>query len=219
MKRIYVLFSSIIIFSATLIAGEADSIKVKKALITGIEISGPVIGFIDNNNVNYEAYISYRKSFKYYLTADVIYSDYHYEQYNYNYDNSGFSIRIGTDINMLKPEMSTGNNFVGIGLKYGMSVFTQETPWLKFDNYWGSAESYIDPSTATGHYFQISGGVKAELFKNILIGWSVKANVFLFHTAGKGNKPVYLPGMGKTDKIIEPGAAFHIAWILPFGNN
>lgn len=219
MKKIYVLFFSIIISSITVNAAENDSIKVKKAIITGIELIGPVTGFINSDNINYEAYISYRKSFKYYIVAELAYSDFHYEQYNYNYDNSGFSIRLGTDINLLKPKMNKENNFVGVGIKYGLSVFSQETPWLKYDNYWGTTESFLDPSTATGHYLQLSGGVKAELFKNILIGWSLKANLLLFHTAGKNNKPAYIPGMGNTDKTISLGATYHIAWILPLEKN
>ena len=219
MKKICVLFSSIIIFSTLVSADEPDTIVVQKAFITGIELTGPVIGFINPDNVNYEAYISYRKSFKYYLVASIAYSNYHFEQYNYNYDNNGIAISLGTDINLLKPKMRTGNNFVGIGIRYGLSVFTQETPWLKYDNYWGSSEAQLDPKTATGHFIQLSGGVKAELFKNILIGWTVKVNLLMFHTAGKDNRPVYIPGMGSSDKTIGQGVAFHIAWMIPTGKN
>ena len=115
--------------------------------------------------------------------------------------------------------MRTGNNFVGIGLRYGLSVFTQETPWLKYDNYWGSSETLIDSKAATGHYLQLSGGVKAELFKNLLIGWTVKVNLLMFHTAGSDNRPVYIPGMGNSDKAIGQGIAFHIAWMIPTGKD
>lgn len=215
MKRISVLFFSILVIGSLSDINAQDSLKVQKALIFGVDLVGPVSGFINNDKSNFEGYISYRLNFKYYITAEAGYSGYNYSQYNYDYKNNGFFIRMGTDINLLKPRKGIGDHFAGIGLKYGMSVFSQETPWFKYENYWGSRESSIQTKTTSGHFFQLSGGIKAEVLKNILMGWTVKANFLIYQGAGKGNRPLYIPGMGIADGSFRPSIAFHIAWMIP----
>ena len=215
MKKIYVLFSSLIILTSALYADVADSLESRKAIIFGIELSGPVIYTLDNNNQNYEGYIALRMNHKYYLVGEAGYSKYKYEQYNYTSENRGMFIRIGTDINLLKQDAKIGNNFVGIGLRYGLSFFNHETPWYKYENYWGLVESSIPEKNINGHFLQISGGIKAELFDNIFIGWTIRANLMIYQSSGKENKPVFIPGMGGTDGTIEPGISFHLAWQIP----
>ncbi|MEE4116901.1 MAG: DUF6048 family protein [Marinilabiliaceae bacterium] len=215
MKKTFVLFSSILILGSISNLYAQDSLKVQKALIIGADLVGPVAGLINSENSNLEAYVSYRLNFKYYITAEAGYSGYNYSQYNYDYTNEGFFIRLGTDINLLKPKTGIGNHFAGIGLKYGVSVFSQETPWLKYDNYWGTTESSVPGATTSGHFFQLSGGIKAEVLRNILLGWTVKANLLLYHGAGKANRPLYVPGMGISDGSFRPSIAFHIAWMIP----
>ena len=219
MKKIYVLFLSLIIFCSSLSAITSDTLKVQKAIILGAEITGPIMGVINSDLLSYEGYVSYRLSHKFYLTAETGYSEFKYEQYNYRYNSQGAFLRLGTDINLLKPETKPGNHYVGIGFKYGLSIFSQETPWLKYDNYWGTSESSKSQSTITGHFIQVSGGIKAELFNNILIGWTVRANLLLFHGGGKENRPVYIPGMGNADANFKPTIVFHIAWMIPVGKN
>ncbi len=215
MKRICALFSSLVLVSSALLAQETDSLPNRKALIFGVELTGPVIYAIDNNILNYEGYVSYRLNHKYYLVGEGGYSNYKYEQYNYACENRGVFIRIGTDINLLKPEKKIGNHYVGIGFRYGLAVFKQETPWLKYENYWGEIESEIPEKIVSGHFLSLSGGIKAELFNNVFIGWTIRINLMLYNSSGKENKPVFIPGMGGTDGTIEPGISFHLAWQIP----
>lgn len=215
MKKIYALFSSLFILSSALLAEEADSLVSKKALIFGVELSGPVIYAVDNNNLNYEGFVSLRLNHKFFLVAEGGYGNYKYDQYNYMCENQGVFFRLGTDINLLKPEKKIGNHYVGIGFRYGISMFKQETPWFKYENYWGEVESSIPGKTVHGHYLQMSGGIKAELFDNIFIGWTIRANLMIYQSSGKENRPVFIPGMGGTDGTIVPGISFHLAWQIP----
>ena len=215
MKRIYVLFSSLIILSSAIYGEVSDTLESRKALSFGIEITGPVIYSLNKNNQNYEGYTSLRLNHKYYLVAEAGYSNYQYEQYNYSCISNGFFFRIGTDINLLKPESKIGNNYVGIGFRYGLALFNQETPWYTYDNYWGEVESSISKKFVNGHFLQLSGGIKAELFDNLFIGWTIRVNMMIYQSSGKENKPVFIPGMGGTDGAIEPGISFHIAWQIP----
>jgi hypothetical protein len=215
MKRIYVLFSSLLLTAAAISAQEADSLPNRKALIFGVELTGPVIYAIDNNWLNYEAYVALRLNHKFYIVGEGGYSNYKYDQYNYSCENRGAFMRIGTDINLLKTEKETGNNFVGIGFRYGLAIFKQETPWFKYENYWGEIESEIPEKIVHGHFLSLSGGIKAELFDNIFIGWTIRVNMMLYNSSGKENRPVSIPGMGGTDGTIEPGISFHLAWQIP----
>ncbi len=215
MKRICVLFFSLILTATAISAQVIDSLPKRKALIFGVELSGPVIYAVDNNNLNYEGYVALRLNHKYYIVGEGGYGNFKYDQYNYNCENRGVFIRLGTDINLLKTNKDIGNHYVGIGLRYGLSIFKQETPWFKYENYWGEIESDIPEKIISGHFLALSGGIKAEVFDNVFIGWTIRVNMMLYNSSGKENKPVFIPGMGGTDGTIEPGISFHLAWQIP----
>lgn len=215
MKRISVLFISLFILSSYSSSQEADSIVAGGVVGIGIEISGPIIYAFDSSVLNLEGYISYRLNQKYYVIVEPGIATYSYSQYNYDYNSGGFFIRAGFDMNLLKPKVKPGNHFAGLGVRYGISLFNQETPWAASSNYWGSYDFSIEKRFVHAHFIEISGGVKAEIFRNILIGWSARARLLLYQSAGKTNKPVYIPGMGETGRGLRPSFSYHIIWLIP----
>lgn len=220
MKRIFVLFISGLIISLRLLSQEkeAEVSVIENPISIGFELSGPVIYGLDNSIMNYELSLGYRINQKYMAVLEPGISRYSYSQYNYDYLSSGMFIRIGTDINLLKSKNKPSNHYAGIGLRYGLSLFKQETPAASYSNYWGSHDFSLESKFIHAHFFELSGGVRAELFRNILIGWTFRTRVLIYQSGGEDSKPVNIPGLGGTDLGIQPGFSYHLIWILPFKN-
>jgi len=221
MRRTFKFSFSLSLLLCTLLlnAQEADTVKARKSISTGFDIIGPVLYALDNSKYSYEGHLSYRLNYKYYIVFEPGYSAYDYKQYNYEYHSEGWFLRIGTDISMLQPVASKINHFAGIGLRYGLSVFEQETPSVSIDSYWGKVYTSIPKNSVHAHFLEIQGSVKAELTKNFLIGWSVKLRTLIYSSGRNEEKAVYIPGMGGTDASIIPAVSYYIIYRIPIGSS
>jgi hypothetical protein len=209
--------SLLLLISCSLIRVHAqDTIPIPLKIHIGMEVSGPIIYYTDKNIRNTEGYISVDFDEKKTLMLAAGYLDYKYTQYNYTYLNSGFFIRTGIDFNLLKPDKSLGRYWAGIGLRYGLSLFNSEVPTYKKEDYWGTTSSSIEKQTNWGHFLEVSPGVRAEIFRNFSIGWSVSVRMLLHTNTGKDLKPIYFPGFGNGTKTISTGLSYFIVWNIPY---
>jgi hypothetical protein len=193
-----------------------DSVLIPLKIRVGIEISGPVIYFNDKNNLTLEGFVSGDLNEKITLYIGGGYSNYKYSQYNYDYVSHGVFFKAGPDFNLFKPEMAVGKYWGGIGVHYGISSFTSETPFLKQENYWGQASSLVAPDKRWGHFIEFSPGFRAELFRNFSIGWSISIRRLIFAGKDKDLRPVFIPGYGDGGRAFSTGINYFIVWNIPF---
>lgn len=182
----------------------------------GLEVSGPAIYISDANNLNTEGYVSVDVNEKRSWVLGAGYLNYKYSQYNYEYRNNGVYLRGGVDFNLLKPNKSLGKYWAGIGLRYGISLYSTEVPSFKYDNYWGTISSTIEKKTSLGHFIEASPGVRAEVFRNFSIGWTVSLRFLLSAGTGKDLRPVYFPGFGNGAKSFSTGLSYFLVWNIPY---
>lgn len=218
MRRTYRYIISLLLVQVLFLsyASAQDTITVPLNIKIGIEASGPVMYFTDKNILNTEAYISFDLNEKYSPALNAGFLNYRYSQYNYEYTNKGAFLRIGTDVNLLKPDKSQGKYWAGLGLRYGLSLFNSEVPSFVQENYWGSVTSFVPRQTSWGHFLEISPGVRAEIFKNISIGWTVSMRMLLYTGTGKDLRPIYFPGYGNGNKNVTAGINYFLVWNIPF---
>ncbi|NLV19171.1 MAG: hypothetical protein GXY51_06770 [Bacteroidetes bacterium] len=188
----------------------ADTVEVPLQISFGFDITGPVLYFTDKNILNTEGYISYDLDEKKAFYAGTGYTSYKYSQYNYSYSNNGSFFKAGINFNLLEPSISQGKYRAGIGLLYGISRFTWEVDSFRHENYWGSITSSVPQQTDWGHYIEISPGFRAEIFRNISLGWSLSLKKLLFTSAPGDYKPAYFPGYGTTEKTVSFGIQYFI---------
>jgi hypothetical protein len=193
-----------------------DTIQIPLKIRAGLEVSGPVSYYSDKNILNEEAYVSIDLDEKKSVLFDFGYLNFKYSQYNYSYLNKGTFIRAGIDFNLLKPEKSMGKYWAGIGLRYGLSRFTSETPSFDKENYWGTTSSSIPQKSYWSHFIEVSPGVRTEIFNHLSIGWSVSLRMLLYSGTGKDLKSIYLPGFGDGTKTISTGLSYFIVWNIPY---
>jgi hypothetical protein len=220
MRRTYVyIISILVVFSCFPVTAQdvpQDSVLFPLKIRTGIEIAGPVIYLTDKNNLNLEGFFSGDINEKISIFIGGGYSDYKYSQYNYDYLSKGVFFKAGADFNLIKPEMSYGKYWAGIGVHYGISSFTSETPFFKQENYWGSSSSSIAIEKRWGHFIEFSPGFRAELFRNFSIGWSISIRRLINSGKGKDLRPVNIPGYGNGVKTFSTGINYFLIWNIPF---
>ncbi|MBS1231460.1 MAG: hypothetical protein H6R35_298 [Bacteroidetes bacterium] len=216
MRRIFAYFISLqLLFSGGSLIAQ-DTVMFPLKIRVGFDIAGPGIYMTDKNNLSLEGYISYDGNEKRTYVIEAGFLNYKYSQYNYDYRSKGVFTRIGVDFNLLKPEMSMGKYWAGIGLRYGLSVFNSETPLFKYENYWGTVTSSIPSRTRTGHFFEIAPGVKTELFRNFSMGWTIRLKLLISGGGGKDLRPIYFPGYGNGGDRTTAGFSYFITWNIPY---
>ena len=216
MRRTFAFFISLLALLATSVVKAQDTIDFPLKLRAGIDISGPIIYFTDKSNLSIEGFFSLDRNEKMSYILEGGYLKYKYSQYNYNYLSSGIFLKAGTDFNLLKPEMSSGKYWAGIGLRYGLSIFNSETPSLETQNYWGSSTTSVPKRSSVGHFLEVAPGVRTELFKNLSIGWSLRLRLLISGGGGKDLRPIYFPGFGNSGKRVNAGVNYYIIWSIPF---
>jgi hypothetical protein len=193
-----------------------DTIPITLKIKVGMEVTGPAIYYTDKKILNAEGYISVDLNEKRSAFLALGYLNYRYSQYNYDYINKGSFMKIGMDFNLLKADKSLGKYFAGIGLRYGLSRFNSETSFLDQTNYWGTTTSSLPGKAYWGHFLEAAPGVRAEIFKNFSVGWTISIRALLYTSTGKDLKPVYFPGYGDGAKSITAGMSYYVVWNIPY---
>jgi Domain of unknown function (DUF6048) len=193
-----------------------DTIIFPLKIKVGLEVSGPVTYFIEKTNQSAEGYISADINEKITAVISGGYLDYKYTQYNYSYLNNGIFLRTGVDFNLLKPDKAMGKYWAGVGVRYGISRFTAEFPSFQSENYWGIISSSIPRRTSWAHFLEASPGVRAELFRNVSIGWNVSLRMLLYTGSRKDIRPIYFAGFGDGQKSFAIGISYFLVWNIPY---
>jgi hypothetical protein len=216
MRRISGFIISFFLITCSFVVQAQDTIIFPLKIKAGVDVSGPVIYFTDKTRLNAEGYLSVDINPATSVVLAAGYLKYSYSQYNYDYRAKGIFFRAGPDFNLRKPEVSSDKYWAGIGLRYGLSIFTTETPNFIETNYWGTIESSIPATTSAAHFLEVSPGLKSEVFKNFSIGWSVSLRMLLYTGTGRDTRPIYLPGFGNGGKTFSTGLNYFFVWSFPY---
>jgi hypothetical protein len=216
MRRIFAYFISLLSFLSGGSLFAQDTVLFPLKIRVGFDLAGPGIYLSDKNNLNLEGYISYDRNEKMSYVLETGSLKYKYSQYNYDYMSKGVFTRLGVDFNLLKPEVSKGKYWAGIGLRYGLSVFSSETPLFQHENYWGTVTSSVPSKTSLGHFLEIAPGVKTELFKNFSMGWTIRLKLLISGGGGKDLRPIYFPGYGNGGNRTTAGISYYFTWNIPY---
>jgi hypothetical protein len=150
------------------------------------------------------------------IALDGGFSRFRHEVYNYTYENHGAYFRGGADYNMLTPVQAAGRYYAGISLRYGLSFFSHESPSIEYDNYWGEYHTQKGNSFHVAHFLEVSPGVRAELFRNFFIGWSVNARLLIWSGTGKDLRAVDIPGFGNGSRPFAAGFNYYLSLRFPY---
>lgn len=216
MRRISAYIFSLFLLLAPFRSAAQDTIIFPLKIKAGLELSGPAIYIAEKKNLSAEGYLSYDLTHRTAIALSGGFLNYSYSQYNYDFRSNGIFFRIGPDFNLRNPEVASDKYWAGLGLKYGLSIFTTETPFFRESGYWGTHFSSIPAVSSAAHFLEVSPGIRTEVFKNFSIGWSVSLRLLVYSGTGRDNKAIYLPGFGKADSRLSAGFGYFMVWSIPF---
>lgn len=134
---------------------------------------------------------------------------------SFQYTNNGYFLNGGANLNLTKYRKPTDRDIFFVGLHYGFSRFTQEAPRIELENAWGKYSTSVDKERLSASWVEVAMGLKAEVAKNIFIGWTGEAKI-LSHVGSSTIEPYNIPGFGKNDSAFSFDFNFFISYAISF---
>jgi hypothetical protein len=203
---------------------KTDSIppKIEKFGIRfGADIFKLTRSFYDKNYKGIEFVGDYRLTKNYYLAAELGNENKTTEDDRLNTTAKGTYIKVGFDYNSYENWLDM-RNMVFIGLRYGASTFSQQLNSYKLYNtstYFPEAPTVVSGEKFNGlsaQWFEVVVGMKAEVLKNIYVGFSVRMNKILSNTKPENFDNLYIPGFNRTyNGDFGVGFNYTVSYFLP----
>jgi len=136
---------------------------------------------------------------------------------NYNYSSDGFYTRLGVDYNYMKHLDEESSDKLLIGLRYGFTTFLHGANNISItDNIWGDyTNGKVDKKLFGAGWMEIATGMRAHLFNNFYLGWSVRFRVKLFQQANNDLVPYHIPGYGRAWSNSRTGFNYSLYYKIP----
>lgn len=188
-----------------------------KGLRIGVDLSRFSFYYLQPEREGYEFSGDFEVKRDLYIVGEYGIENVTIEKESYNYKSEGYYFRAGFDRNFLKSENPNEYEMVFGGIRYGYASQEHLAENIFIQNpYWQMNPISTIPATKCNtHWMEVVAGVRAELFWNISIGWSVRGKIRLANS-GYGNLiPYNVPGYGNGAKKSNLGLNFSIYYRIP----
>jgi len=215
-------FSLVVLFS---IAGNAqDSIQKfpeRYGLRVGVDLHRLSKSFYDDNYRGLEIVGDYRLTKKFYIAGELGNEEKTVDDDRLNFTTTGSYFKVGFDYNAFENWLDM-ENMIYAGMRVGFSSFDHQVNSYKIyennNNYYG--QTIIAPgekfSGQTASWVEIVGGVKAELFNNLYLGFSVRLNYLISNKEPENFANLYIPGFNRTyDGKFGAGFNYTLSYFIP----
>jgi len=201
---------------AWLTAGAQTDTLDKGGLRLGFDISRIAVPYLDEGRVEYDGSVDLRINKNLYPVIEVGWANFETEEMNFSYRSTGFSLRAGIDKNYLKKDNVNEMGMFFAGFRYGVSFFKHEAPALEIpDPYWGDFSGAIPMKNLNAHWLELTTGIRAKIFKNIYLGWSLRGRLLIHKSDDNNMSPYYIPGYGKVSGRNTLGFRYSVFYQLP----
>jgi len=214
-RRICISFISLFLIAQGAAVSQ-DTVTVPLHVRAGFDLSGPIMKLVSNDLISYGVAASADVNASLAVTAGLRYSSFRSSEVIYDFRSRGLSLTAGTDYNFIKANVSKGKYYAGIGIRYGLSFYSEEAPAVNYTNDWGTGETFAPRARHTGHYLEITPGVRTSLLPGVTVGWNLYMRLLISAGAGKDLKPVWMPGYGPGTSGLSTGAEYYISFSIPY---
>ena len=190
--------------------------------LRGVHLSGDIFGYIyplfaKDKFYSTELSATLDISNRFFPTVEVGigHTDMVSELYGIGYSTRAPYYRIGMDYNMQYKKGKPGYIFLGARVGYTSFDYSVESPPL-VDPVWGdeSPVQFTDvPFRAV--WAEVVGGVRAEIAKNIYMGWTLRYKYPIYQGPIANGGPWYIPGFGAGKNGVV-GATYTIGYFFNF---
>ena len=207
-------------FSAKGICQKNDSIKEKYGFRVGIDLHRLSKSFYDKDYEGLEFVGDYRISHKFYVAGEFGNENKTIDDDRFNFTTKGSYFKVGFDFNSYENWLDM-KNMIFIGMRYGVSAFEHTLNTYKIyepTNYYGvntitSGEQF---KGLNAQWIEVVGGVKAEVFTNLYVGFSLRLNYLVSNKKPVTFDNLFIPGFNKTyDGKFGTGFSYNLSYMVP----
>ena len=215
-------FSLVVLFS--IVGNAQDSIQKfpeRYGLRIGVDLHRLSKSFYDKDYRGLEIVGDYRLTKKFYIAGELGNEEKTVDDDRLNFTTQGSYFKVGFDYNAFENWLDM-ENMIYTGMRVGFSSFDHQVNSFKIyennGNYYG--QTIIAPgekfSGQTASWVEIVGGVKAELFNNLYMGFSVRLNYLISNKEPEGFANLYIPGFNRTyDGKFGAGFNYTLSYFIP----
>lgn len=218
--------SALLLVSLTTLAQEKtkDTIKTPKTerygVRVGVDLHRLAKSFYDDNYKGFEVVGDYRLTKKIYIAGELGNEKKTVDDDQLNFTTNGSYFKVGFDYNTYENWLDM-ENMIYAGMRYGVSSFSQELNSYTVYNtnpYFG--QTTLTPGTKynglNASWIEVVGGMKAELFNNLYLGFSVRLNYLVSNKKPENFDNLYIPGFNRTyDGNFGAGFNYTISYFIP----
>lgn len=224
MKHILEYFFSTLLFFLSLqgIAQAQDSTKIKQryGIRFGVDLHRLTKSIYDDNYQGLEFVGDYRISQKLYVAGELGNENKITDDDNLNFTTKGTYFKVGFDYNTYENWLDM-ENMIFVGMRYGVSSFNHTlNSYTIYDkeNFYGQntiiSEKEFNGLTAS--WIEVVGGLKAEVFNNIFVGFSVRLNYLVTDKKPDNFDNLFIPGFNRTyDGNFGAGFNYTLSYMIP----
>jgi hypothetical protein len=177
--------------------------------------------FYNDDYRGFEVIADYRITKKFYFAGELGNEDFTIDDDQVNFTTKGSYFKVGFDYNAYENWLDM-ENMIFVGLRYGVSSFSQTLN--SYEIY--DASGYFDEVSfspgreyngLTAHWAEVVAGVKAEIFDNLYLGFSVRLNMLITDKKPDNFDNLYIPGFNRTyDGSFGAGFNYSLSYFIPF---
>lgn len=205
-----------------LITEDQDSIKknVTYGLRFGVDLSKPVISFLEDDNKGFEFIADFKFKTNLYAAVEIGYQEKNTKEDYLDFTTDGSYVKIGINYNAYD-NWAGMENEVFLGIRYGMGVFNHTlhsyTPNLE-GTYFITEE--LEPGTEftdlDAHWVSFIVGIKVETFNNLYLGMNVSVNRMINSSEPDNFLNMHVPGFNRVfSNGVGAGFNYSISYLIP----
>ncbi|KGO90643.1 DUF6048 family protein [Flavobacterium suncheonense] len=224
LKSIFSMALMLVSVSALAQQKEKDTVQSGKTqrygVRVGVDLHRLAKSFYDDNYKGFEIVGDYRLTKKIYLAGELGNEKKTVEDDQLNFTTKGSYFKVGFDYNTHENWLDL-ENMIYVGMRYGVSSFSQELNSYTIYNtnqYFGqnTVISGKEYSGLTASWIEVVGGVKAELFNNLYLGFSTRLNYLVTNKKPDNFDNLFIPGFNRTyEGKFGVGFNYTLSYFIP----
>jgi hypothetical protein len=189
-------------------------------LRVGVDLHKIARSFYEKDYRGFEVVGDYRLSKRFYLAGEIGNEDKTVDDDRLNFTTKGTYFKVGFDYNSFENWLDM-ENMIYAGMRYGVSSYSQTlNSYTIYDptNYYGE-NTIISGAEFDGlnaSWLEFVGGIKAELFNNLYLGFSVRLNYLVSNKKPDNFDNLFIPGYNRTyDGKFGAGFNYTLSYFIP----
>ncbi|WP_396161665.1 DUF6048 family protein [Flavobacterium sp.] len=186
----------------------------------GIDLHKIARTFYEKDYRGLEVVGDYRLTKKFYVAGEIGNEDKTIDDDRLNFTTKGTYFKVGFDYNSFENWLDM-ENMIYVGMRYGVSSFNHTLNTYKIydpTNYYGetiiTSRAKFDNLNAS--WVEVIGGIKAELFNNLYLGFSVRLNYLVSNKKPTDFDNLFIPGYNRTyDGKFGAGFNYTLSYFIP----